>query len=267
MSHQNPFFLLFENEKVKSRVQERIKRAERARNNLLNIEEKISNKDKYITRTGQIPCDLPGYVSHKGDMEKVFNKYENVAKKNDYYKEVINKRPNIDNYYKNYIDNKKPPKVDKVQEKKEYENDKKEYQKKIRKDWDNQIITDNSIRDKNEYNYRQKLEKDINIYDEKIQKQTKIKRDKIKRNIDDYLKINKKLIEERKQKNINNKKNNFDYEVSKAKENQKEIDSFNDFEKKYIKDKKAEFNRVLDEQNKEQQRKYQRLRDIEYGNF
>ena len=38
-------------------------------------------------------------------------------------------------------------------------------------------------------------------------------------------------------------------------------------EKQYIKDQKAEFNRVLDEQNREQQRKYQRLRDIEYGNF
>ena len=41
----------------------------------------------------------------------------------------------------------------------------------------------------------------------------------------------------------------------------------NNYEKQYIKDQKAEFNRVLDDQNREQQRKYQRLRDIEYGNF
>ena len=52
-----------------------------------------------------------------------------------------------------------------------------------------------------------------------------------------------------------------------AKENQKELDLINNIEKQYIKEQKAEFNRVLDEQNKEQQRKYQRLRDIEYGNF
>ena len=49
--------------------------------------------------------------------------------------------------------------------------------------------------------------------------------------------------------------------------NQKEIDYINNMEKQYIKEQKAEFNRVLDEQNKEQQKKYQKLRDIEYGNF
>ena len=74
-------------------------------------------------------------------------------------------------------------------------------------------------------------------------------------------------MEEKKQKNINNDKTNFDYEVSKAKENQRELDYINDMKKKYNNEQKAEFNRVLDEQNREQQRKYQRLRDIEYGNF
>ena len=111
------------------------------------------------------------------------------------------------------------------------------------------------------------MEKDKNIFEEKYQKETKIKRDKIKRNTEDYLKINTKLIEERKEKNKNNNKNNYEYELNKAKENQKAIDYVNNYEKEYIKEQKAEFNRVLDEQNKEQQRKYKRLRDIEYGNF
>ena len=44
-----------------------------------------------------------------------------------------------------------------------------------------------------------------------------------------------------------------------AKENQKEIDYVNNMEKQYIKEQKAEFNRILDEQNKEQQKKYQKL--------
>ena len=269
MSYQNPFSgpYKYDNEKVRARVQARMKMTEQARNNLLNIEEKITNKDKYITKRGQVPCDLPGYSSHKGDMEKVFDKYEKVSKKNENYKEVVDQKPQIDNYYKNYIDNKKPPKVDYVEEKRNYDNDKKQYQKKIVRDWDNQIKTDNSIRDRNEMNYREKLEKDINKYDEKMKKQSKIRRDKIKRNTEDYLNINKRLMEEKKQKNINNEKTNFDYEVSKAKENQREIDYVNDMEKKYINDQKAEFNRVLDEQNREQQRKYQRLREIEYGNF
>ena len=135
------------------------------------------------------------------------------------------------------------------------------------KDWDEQIKLDNKIRDNFEINYNKKLEKDKNFNEEKYNKQDKIKRDKIKRNTDDYLRINQKLIEEKKQKYKNNLNNNYEYELNKAKENQKEIDYINNMEKQYINEQKAEFNRVLDEQNKEQQKKYQKLRDIEYGNF
>ena len=81
------------------------------------------------------------------------------------------------------------------------------------------------------------------------------------------MKINNRLIEEKREKNKNNFMNDHQYEINKAKENQKEIDYLNNMEKQYIKDKKAEFNRILDDQNKEQQKKYQKLRDIEYGNF
>ena len=269
MSYQNPFAISdrYQNEKIQSRVQARIKRAEQARNNLLNYEEKISDKDKYITRRGQEPCALPGYVSNKGGMEKVFNKYEQVSNKNQNYKEIVDKKPQVDNYFHNYIDNKKAPKVDFVEEKKVFDNDKKKYQKQVVKDWDDQIKTDNSIRDKFEMNYREKLEKDINKYEEKINTQDKIKRSKIKRNTEDYLNVNSKLIEDKKMKNKNNIKNDYDYAVIKAKENQKELDMINNIEKKYNQEQRKEFNRVLDEQNKEQQRKYQRLRDIEYGNF
>ena len=269
MSYQNPFVISekYEKEKIRARVQARIQRTEQARNNLLNYEEKISNKDKYITRRGQEPCSLPGYVPNRGGMEKVFDKYEKVSKNNQNYKEVVDKKPQVDNYYKNYIDNKKPPKVDLIAEKKDFIDDKKKYQKQIVKDWDNQIKTDNGIRDQIEKNYREKLEQDINRYENKINNQAKIRRDKIKRNTEDYLRINGKLIEDKKRKNIKNEENDYNYEVMKAKENQKELDSINNIEKQYIKEQKEEFNRVLDEQNKEQQRKYQRLRDIEYGNF
>ena len=135
------------------------------------------------------------------------------------------------------------------------------------KEWDEQIERDNNIRDNIENNYRQKLEKDKNILEEKYNKEAKIKRDKIKRNTDDYLKINNRLIEAKKEKNKNKDINNKDYETKKALENQKEIDYVNNMEKQYIKEQKSEFNRILDEQNKEQQKKYQKLRDIEYGNF
>ena len=269
MSYQNPFAISekYEKEKIRARVQARIERAEQARNNLLNYEEKISNKDKYITRRGQEPCSLPGYASNRGGMEKVFDKYEKVSNNNQNYKEIVDKKPQVDNYFKNYIDNKKPPNVDLVAEKKDFINDKKIHQKQIAKDWDNQIKTDNGIRDQIESNYREKLEQDINKYENKINKQAKIRRDKIKRNTEDYVRINGKLMEDKKNKNIKNKENDYNYEVMMAKENQKELDLINNIEKQYIKEQKAEFNRVLDEQNKEQQRKYQRLRDIEYGNF
>ena len=135
------------------------------------------------------------------------------------------------------------------------------------KDWDEQIKLDNKIRDNIEMNYNKILEKDKNIFEEKYQKQDKIKRDKIKRNKEDYLNINNKLIEAKKERNKNDIKNNYDYEINKAKENQKEIDYVDKMEKEYIKEQKAEFNRILDDQHKEQQRKYQKLRDIEYGNF
>ena len=269
MLSQNPFAISenIDNDKIKSRVQARIKRAEQARNNLLNSDEMISNKDKYITRRGQEYCSLPGYVSNRGGMEKVFNKYEQVSKNNQNYKDNINNKPQVDNYYRNYIDNKKPPKVDLIAEQKDFIKDKKIYQKQIVKDWDNQIKTDNSIRDNIEMNYREKLDKDINKYEEKIKKQAKIKRDKIKRNTEDYININRKLMEDKKRKNLNNEKNNYEYEILKAKENQRELDLINNAEKQNIKEQKEEFNRILDEQNREQQRKYKRLRDIEYGNF
>ena len=269
MSSQNPFAVSekYTNDKIKSRVQERIKRAEQARNNLLNYEEAISKKDKYITRRGQEPCPLPGYVSNRGGMEKVFNKYEKISENNQNYKEIVDKKPQVDNYFKNYIDNRKAPKVDFVEEKKIFVDDKKKYQKQVVKDWDNQIKTDNSIRDHIENNYREKLEKDINNYEEKINRKEKIKRDRIKRNTDDYLNVNTRLIEDKKIRNKNNEKNNFDYEVMKVKENQRELDLIDKMEKQYIKEQKDDFNRILDDQNREQQRKYQRLRDIEYGNF
>ena len=269
MSSQNPFAVSeqYGNDKIKQRVQARIKRAEQARNNLLNYDEMISNKDKYITRRGQENCSLPGYVSNKGGMEKIFDKYEKVNQNNQNYKEIINEKPQIDKYYRNYIDNKKPPKVDLIAEKKDFIKDKKIYQKQIVKDWDNQIKTDNSIRDNFEMNYREKLDKDINKYEEKMKKQSKIKRDKIKRNTEDYLNINGKLMEDKKRNNLNNKINNYEYEVIKAKENQRELDLINNMEKQYKKEQKDEFNRILDDQNREQQRKYKRLRDIEYGNF
>ena len=269
MIPQNPFAVSdkYENTKIKSRIQARIQRAEKARENLNKIEENISSKDKYITQRYQQPCTLPGYVKNRGQMEKVFNKYENVSKNNQKYEKELNTKPQEDKYFDNYIKNKKVEKVDLLEEKKEFQNEKKKIQKKIVRDWDEQIKLDNKIRDNIEMNYNKILEKDKNIYEEKYNKQAKIKRDKIKRNTEDYLNINNKLIEAKKEKNKNNIINNHQYEINKAKENQKEIDYVNNMEKQYIKEQKAEFNRILDEQNKEQQRKYQKLRDIEYGNF
>ena len=269
MLTQNPFAISdrYENSKIKSRVQARIKRTEKVRENLSKIEENISEKDKYITNRYKQPCSLPGYVSNKGRMEKVVNKYENISKNNEKYEKVLNSNIQEDKYYDNYIKNKYPVKVDLLKEKKEEDNEKKKFQKKIVKDWDDQIKLDNKIRDNIEMNYNKILEKDKNIYEEKYQKETKIKRDKIKRNTEDYLKTNNRLIQEKKEKNKNYNKNNYEYELNKAKENQKAIDYVNNYEKEYIKEQKAEFNRTLDEQNKEQQRKYKRLRDIEYGNF
>ena len=265
----NPFSVSnkYENNKLKSRIQARIKRAEKARDNLCKIEEKISDKDKYITQRYQQPCALPGYVSNKTGMEKVVNRYENISKNNEKYEKILNTNIQEDKYYDNYIKNKKIEKVDLLEEKKEKDLEKKKFQKKIVKDWDEQIKTDNKIRDNIEMNYNKVLEKDKNIFEEKYNRENKIKRDKIKRNTEDYLKINNRLIEAKKERNKNYLKNYQEYELNKAKENQKEIDYINNKEKEYIKEQKAEFNRVLDEQNKEQQRKYQKLRDIEYGNF
>ena len=269
MIPQNPFAISdkYQDNKIKTRVQARIKRAEKARENLNKLEENISSKDKYITQRYQQPCSLPGYVSNKGQMEKVFNKYENVFKNNQKYEKELNTKPQEDKYFDNYIKNKKVEKVDLLEEKKEKINEKKKVQKKIVRDWDEQIKLDNKIRDNYEMNYNKILEKDKNFYEEKYNKQAKIKRDKIKRNTEDYLKINNRLIEEKREKNKNNFMNDHQYEINKAKENQKEIDYLNNMEKQYIKDQKAEFNRILDDQNKEQQKKYQKLRDIEYGNF
>ena len=149
MIPQNPFAISdkFENNKIKSRIQARIKRAEKVRENLTKLEENISPKDKYITQRYLQPCALPGYVSNKGRMEKVFNKYENVFKNNQKYEKELNTKPQEDKYFDNYIKNKKAEKVDLLEEKKENLNEKKKIQKKIVRDWDEQIKSDNKIRD------------------------------------------------------------------------------------------------------------------------
>ena len=150
----NPFSVSdkYENNKLKSRIQARIKRAEKARDNLCKIEEKISDKDKYITQRYQQPCALPGYVSNKTGMEKVVNRYENISKNNEKYEKILNTNIQEDKYYDNYIKNKKIEKVDLLEEKKEKDLEKKKFQKKIVKDWDEQIKTDNKIRDNIEMN-------------------------------------------------------------------------------------------------------------------
>ena len=169
MLTQNPFAISdrYENSKIKSRVQARIKRTEKVRENLSKLEENISEKDKYITNRYKQPCSLPGYVSNKDRMEKVVNKYENISKNNEKYEKVLNSKIQEDKYYDNYIKNKYPVKVDLLKEKKEEDNEKKKFQKKIVKDWDDQIKLDNKIRDNIEMNYNKILEKDKNIYEEK----------------------------------------------------------------------------------------------------
>ena len=127
MISQNPFAQSdkYENNKIKSRIQARIKRVEKARENLNKIEEKISDKDKFITKSYQQPCTFPGYVKNKGGMEKVINKYENISKNNQKYEKVLNIKPQEDKYFDNYIKNKKPEKFDALEEKKELEKEKK----------------------------------------------------------------------------------------------------------------------------------------------
>lgn len=131
MIPQNPFAISdkYQDSKIKSRIQARIKRAEQARDNLNKIEENISEKDKYITRRYQQPCSLPGYVKNKGGMEKVINKYENISKNNEKYEKILNVKPQEDKYFDNYIKNKKPEKFDLIEEKKEKDIEKKNFKK------------------------------------------------------------------------------------------------------------------------------------------
>ena len=108
MLTQNPFAISdrYENSKIKSRVQARIKRTEKVRENLSKLEENISEKDKYITNRYKQPCSLPGYVSNKSRIEKVVNKYENISKNNEKYEKILNSNIQEDKYYDNYIKNK-----------------------------------------------------------------------------------------------------------------------------------------------------------------
>jgi hypothetical protein len=268
MSFNSPFLPYYENDKVKQRLKQRIQRTEQVRQNLVKLDENISDKDKYITRRGQENTHLPGYYPHNDNKDKVLEKYEKISvmNQNQEHKEDENKIQ-VNKYFDNYVNNVKAPEVDFMKEKKEFDNSKKEQQKQIKKDWDQQIKTDNEIRDKIEDNYRQRYEKEKNIYDERYIKNEMIRKDKIKRNAEDYLNTNTKLINDKREKFDKNKKEYYDYEIGKAKENQKELDYLENQEKQYIKEQKQEFNRILDDQVKEQQMKYKKLRDIEYGNF
>ena len=106
---------LYQQDFINDRVEQRMRMQEKVADQM-NFG--ISNKDKYITKTGK-----EKFYFHENNVDyhikKVKDNYDLISKKNEGYK-ITNEQE--DKYYKNYVDNVKPTSLDQI-DKELYENE------------------------------------------------------------------------------------------------------------------------------------------------
>jgi hypothetical protein len=224
----------------------------------------ITNKDKFITKKGKEQFYFYGdRVDY--NIKKTKDKYDLIQKKNEGYK--INKEQE-DKYFKNYVDNVKPTTPDQIDQE-FFESEGKRLNKQIQynKDLNEQINNTKAMRNKFEKDYNQRLIDAKKLDDERYFKEEKKKEEKRLQYKNDFRNINEKIIAEKNEAKLMNKKQNVEYDNVINNQIRKQMDYMEEKEYRRKEDKKNRYKQALDKQIDQQKIRKQREYDIEHGNF
>ena len=252
---------LFQEDFINNRVEQRMRMQEKAAE---NIDQGISNKDKFITRKGQEQFYFHGNMENYY-IKKTQDKYNKLQKQNEGYKVTKDQE---DKYFKNYVDNAKPTTLDQIDQEL-YENEGKRLnkQQQYNKALNDQINSNRAMKNRFETDYKKRLDDAKRIEDEKYYKEQKIKEDNRIKSKNDFVNTNQRLIDQK------NEAKKFDYNQNVEFDNKindkvkKQMDYMEEKEYRRKEDKKNRYKQALDKQVNQQKIRRKREYDIEHGNF
>ena len=252
---------LFQEEYINNRVEERMRRSEQVADKM-NLD--VSEKDKFIYKKSSEPYYFHGKLdSYYQDKTK--QKYDKISKQNEGYK---NPKIGEDNYYKNYVDNAKPVSLDEIDhEIWDVEQNRLNKQKQYNNALDQQVNTNKKIQQKAEKDYKQEILDNKKYQDDVYNKQQSERNAKKMKEQNDFFNTNQKLIETKKEKNLNEKKINYDYDNKLNEQVKEQMDYIE--AKEYMKQEnsKRRYKEALDKQVNQQKAKIKRMQDLERGKF
>ena len=252
---------LFQEDFINKRVEQRMRMQEKAAE---NMDQGISNKDKFITRKGQEQFYFHGNMENYY-IKKTQDKYNKLQKQNEGYKVTKDQE---DKYFKNYVDNAKPTTLDQIDQEL-YENEGKRLnkQQQYNKALNDQINSNRAMKNRFETDYKKRLDDAKRIEDEKYYKEQKIKEDNRIKSKNDFVNTNQRLIDQK------NEAKKFDYNQNVEFDNKindkvkKQMDYMEEKEYRRKEDKKNRYKQALDKQVNQQKIRRKREYDIEHGNF
>ena len=252
---------LFQEDFINKRVEQRMRMQEKAAE---NMDQGISNKDKFITRKGQEQFYFHGNMENYY-IKKTQDKYNKLQKQNEGYKMTKDQE---DKYFKNYVDNAKPTTLDQIDQEL-YENEGKRLnkQQQYNKALNDQINSNRAMKNRFETDYKKRLDDAKRIEDEKYYKEQKIKEDNRIKSKNDFVNTNQRLIDQK------NEAKKFDYNQNVEFDNKindkvkKQMDYMEEKEYRRKEDKKNRYKQALDKQVNQQKIRRKREYDIEHGNF
>jgi hypothetical protein len=252
---------LFQEDFINNRVEQRMRMQEKAAE---NMDQGISNKDKFITRKGQEQFYFHGNMENYY-IKKTQDKYNKLQKQNEGYKVTKDQE---DKYFKNYVDNAKPTTLDQIDQEL-YENEGKRLnkQQQYNKALNDQINSNRAMKNRFETDYKKRLDDAKRIEDEKYYKEQKIKEDNRIKSKNDFVNTNQRLIDQK------NEAKKFDYNQNVEFDNKindkvkKQMDYMEEKEYRRKEDKKNRYKQALDKQVNQQKIRRKREYDIEHGNF
>ena len=252
---------LFQEDFINNRVEQRMRMQEKAAE---NMDQGISNKDKFIIRKGQEQFYFHGNMENYY-IKKTQDKYNKLQKQNEGYKVTKDQE---DKYFKNYVDNAKPTTLDQIDQEL-YENEGKRLnkQQQYNKALNDQINSNRAMKNRFETDYKKRLDDAKRIEDEKYYKEQKIKEDNRIKSKNDFVNTNQRLIDQK------NEAKKFDYNQNVEFDNKindkvkKQMDYMEEKEYRRKEDKKNRYKQALDKQVNQQKIRRKREYDIEHGNF
>ena len=197
---------LYQEDYINNRVEQRMRMQEKAAE---QMDQGISNKDKFITRKGQEQFYFHGNMENYY-IKKTKEKYDQLQKNNAGYKVTKDQE---DKYFKNYVDNAKPTTLDQIdQEMYEDEGRRINKQQQYNKALNDQIKSNRAMKNRFETDYKQRLDDAKKIEDEKYYKEQKCKEDNRIKSKNDFINTNQRLIDQKNEAKKSDYKQNVEFD-------------------------------------------------------